>query len=306
MGPGRQRVWRSPRPVDIAAILGVFRLGAGDPAYRRDEDGVIWRAVRTPDGPGTLAVQADPPNGAVLADAWGEGAQWLLDGLPELLGDADDDTGFVAHHPQVAMLRRRYAGWRVPRSRRVVESLVPTVIAQKVTGHEAFSGYRRLVRRYGTPAPGPAGMPPLIVPPSVAGWLAVPSWEWLRASVDHARSSTIMRALRVAGRLEESCDLDPAAAGERLRRVPGVGVWTAAEVAQRALGDADAVSFGDYHVARAIGWTLVGEELDDAGLAELLEPYAGHRYRVQRLLELGGASHPRRGPRMSLRTHLPR
>ena len=65
------------------------------------------------------------------------------------------------------------------------------------------------------------------------------------------------------------------------------------------------MSFGDYHVAKDIGWALTGSEVDDDGLAELLEPYAGHRYRVQRLLELG-VGRPRRGPRMPLRTHLPR
>jgi 3-methyladenine DNA glycosylase/8-oxoguanine DNA glycosylase len=87
--------------------------------------------------------------------------------------------------------------------------------------------------------------------------------------------------------------------------VPGVGVWTCAEVAQRALGDPDSVSFGDYHVAKNITWALTGEALDDDALAELLEPYAGHRYRVQRLLELDHPVRPRRGPRMAPRTHLP-
>ena len=66
----------------------------------------------------------------------------------------------------------------------------------------------------------------------------------------------------------------------------GVGVWTAAEVSQRALGDPDAVSFGDYHVAKNLTWALTGEVLGDAEMAELLEPYRGHRYRVQHLLEL--------------------
>ena len=75
---------------------------------------------------------------------------------------------------------------------------------------------------------------------------------------------------------------------------------------QRAHGDADAVSFGDYHVAKNIGWALTGTPVDDDGLADLLEPYRPHRYRVQRLLELDGARRPRRGPRMSPRTHLPR
>jgi 3-methyladenine DNA glycosylase/8-oxoguanine DNA glycosylase len=91
----------------------------------------------------------------------------------------------------------------------------------------------------------------------------------------------------------------------RLRAIPGVGVWTAAAVEHTALGDPDAVSFGDYHVAKSIGWALTGSEVDDDGLAELLEPYAGHRYRVQALLKLAGAAPPRRGPRMPARTHLP-
>ena len=73
----------------------------------------------------------------------------------------------------------------------------------------------------------------------------------------------------------------------------------------RALGDADAVSFGDYHVAKDVGWALTGEAIDDDALAELLEPYRPHRYRVQRLLELTGIQRPRRGPRMTPRTHLP-
>ena len=45
-----------------------------------------------------------------------------------------------------------------------------------------------------------------------------------------------------------------------------------------------------------------GTPLDDDALAELLEPWAGHRYRVQRLLELGGHHRPRRGARMTLPT----
>jgi 3-methyladenine DNA glycosylase/8-oxoguanine DNA glycosylase len=90
-----------------------------------------------------------------------------------------------------------------------------------------------------------------------------------------------------------------------LRTVPGIGVWTAAEVAQRALGDPDAVSFGDYHVAKNVTWALTGEALGDEEMAELLEPYRGHRFRAQRLLELEAGMRPRRGPRMAPRTHLP-
>ena len=109
----------------------------------------------------------------------------------------------------------------------------------------------------------------------------------------------------MAGRLEECVGLPLAEAHRRLRAVPGIGVWTAAEVAQRALGDPDSVSFGDYHVAKNLTWALLGEARDDDVLAELLEPYRGHRYRVQHLLELTGAGPAARGPRMAPRTHLP-
>ncbi|XVX19307.1 DNA-3-methyladenine glycosylase family protein [Actinomycetota bacterium] len=240
------------------------------------------------------------------AEAWGSGAQWLLDGIPELLGDADDDSAFVAHHPQVAEAHRAHADWRISRSRQVVQSLVPTVIEQRVTGAEAFASYRRLVQAFGESAPRPSESPRLWVPPDAKGWVAIPSWEWLRAGVDAARSDAVMRAAAYAGRLEECVDLPLAQAHSRLRALPGVGVWTAAEVAQRALGDPDAVSFGDYHVARDIGFALTGVEADDAGMERLLEPYRGHRYRVQALLGLAGHRRPRHGARRSLPTHLPR
>ena len=301
-----RRAWVSERPLALAAVLGVFRHGGGDPTYRAEPDGSVTRSAQTPDGPATLTLRCRPGQREVDASAWGPGAQWVLEQAPALLGEHDDAGGFVAHHDVVAELIRRFSGWRMPRSGLVFDSLVPAVIEQKVTGQEAFGGYRRLVRRFGEPAPGPPGAAGLYVAPTASGWARIPSWEYLRASVDPARSGTLMRASAVAGRLQQAATLDLPTAHRRLRAVPGIGAWTAAEVAQRALGDADAVSFGDYHVARDVGWALTGQPLDDAGLADLLEPYAGHRYRVQRLVELAGLHRPRRGPRMPPRTHLPR
>ncbi|GAA4408772.1 DNA-3-methyladenine glycosylase 2 family protein [Fodinibacter luteus] len=301
---GSTRVVRTSRPVPLGAVLGVFRRGAGDPTSHRDAAG-WWFAWRTPDGPVTLRLSAQPTASEVTADAWGPGAAWALEQVPALLGEHDDPTGFAPHHSQVAQAWRAHGGWRVPRSGLVLQALVPSVIEQKVTGQEAFAGYRRLVRRFGEPAPGPGRELRLVVPPDATGWAGIPSWEWLAAGVDPQRSRTVVRAVRHAGRLEECADLPTDAARARLRALPGIGRWTWAEVAQRALGLPDEVSFGDYHVAKDIGWALTGTPVDDDGLAELLEPYAGHRYRVQRLLELSGAFRPRRGPRMAPRTHLP-
>jgi 3-methyladenine DNA glycosylase/8-oxoguanine DNA glycosylase len=117
------------------------------------------------------------------------------------------------------------------------------------------------------------------------------------------RARTIIRAARVADRLEEICSLPGDEADRRLQSLPGIGPWTSAEVRQRACGDPDAVSIGDYHIPALVGWALAGAVTDDAGMLELLEPYVGQRYRATRLIELGGAGPPRRGPRMSVRDY---
>lgn len=300
-----RRVWRPAGPVDVRATWGTLRRGAGDPSWTVVAR-AVWRGVRTPEGPVTVRVLAHPAQGQVEAEGWGPGAAWVLDRLPEMLGEGDTGReSFTAHHAPVAQALRRHPGWRVPRTGLVLESLVPAIVEQKVTGQEAFSGWGRIVRRFGEPAPGPGGPLGLWVPPSAEALAAIPSWEWLGAGVSPQRSDTVVRVARVAARLEEVVDLSLPAARSRLMSLPGVGVWTAAETAHRALGDPDAVSFGDYHVAANIGWALTGRPVDDHGLVELLRPYAGQRYRVQRLLELAGMMRPRRGPRMAPRAHLP-
>ncbi|WP_254716551.1 DNA-3-methyladenine glycosylase [Actinomadura sp. WMMB 499] len=289
------REWRAPWPLDLGATLAPHRRGAGDPAFQV-RDGFVWRASFTPDGPGTLRLRVvrDPAGDVVDAAAWGPGARWLLDGVPALLGADDSTDGFVPVHDIVREQVRRRPGFRVGRTGRVFEALVPAVMEQKVLGQEAWRGWRYLLRRFGRPAPG---APWLRVPPPPAVWARIPSWEWHKSGLEAVRARTIITAARVAQRLED----DPAAA--RLTSLPGIGVWTAAEVRQRAVGDPDAVSVGDYNLPGLVGWALAGRKVDDAGMLELLEPYAGHRYRVTRLLEGAGARPPRRGPRLPVRDY---
>jgi len=285
--------------------LSILRKGRGDPTFRTDPDGTVWRGIRTPEGPATLRLRTRPSDGEVLAVAWGAGAGWALDGVPALLGAEDDPTGFDPAHKMLADAHRRKPHWRVCRTGLVMEALVPAIIEQKVTGQEALGGFRKLVHRFGERAPGLGAEHDLWVQPSAATLRMIPSWEWLRLHVDPARSRTVVRAAQVAASIERTVGLPVEEVDQRLRSLPGVGVWTSAEVRFRAHGDADAVSFGDYHVAKNIGWALTGEMVDDDGLAELLEPYRPHRYRVQRLVELAGLSRPRHGPRMAPRRHLP-
>jgi 3-methyladenine DNA glycosylase/8-oxoguanine DNA glycosylase len=239
----------------------------------------------------------------VRSEAWGPGASWQVAAVPHLLGAHDDPAGFPAEllpERLAPVWRRLAAGWRVPRSRRVVEALAVAVLEQKVTGVQSMGAWRSLLVACGEPAPGPAP-DRMRVPPSPDAIRRVPSWQWHRWGVGPRQSDTVMRAMMVAGRLEQCVDLPLADARARLGAVVGIGPWTVAEVAQRALGDADAVSFGDYHLAHQVVYVLTGErDGTDEQMAELLEPFAGHRYRVQRLVELCGISRPARGPRMTI------
>lgn len=296
------RAWQPGRPVDAHATLGSLRRGTGDPSYLTTPEGAIWRSCRTPDGPGTLRVEVRPRDGTVHGHAWGAGASWLLDHLPSFLGEDDDPSGFVPDHPVLAETARARPGWRVPRTGLVLDSLVPAVLEQKVTGAEARRSWRELLWRFGEPAPGPVPAPMRVLPaPEV--WVGLPSWEWHRAGVTPQRAGTLVRVARAARRLEETLTMSPADADRRLRAVPGVGVWTSAEVRQRAHGHADAVSVGDYHLPALVGAVLAGRGVDDAGMLDLLAPYTPHRYRVQRLVELAGVRLPRRGPRLPARDY---
>jgi 3-methyladenine DNA glycosylase/8-oxoguanine DNA glycosylase len=306
-GPGlRERVWRPGRPCPVGLILSPLRRGPGDPTYRITDDGAHVRGLRTPEGPATLVLRSEPGEGVVHASATGPGAEWALDSVPRLLGDEDDPSGFEPRHDVLVQAWRRHQHWRVGATGLVLEALVPAIIEQKVTGQEAFGAFRRLVRRYGEPAPVVLPGLDVWIQPDAATLRAIPSWEWLRLPVDGGRSRPVVRAAQVADSLERAATHGPEVFDRRLRSLPGIGVWTSAEVRSRALGDADSVSFGDFHVAKDVGWALTGSPVDDDGLAELLEPYRPHRHRVQRLVELARLHRPRRGPRMAPRMHLPR
>lgn len=294
---GRVRRYVPDGPVDLGLVLGPLRRGPGDPTFRALPDGSVWRASLTPAGPGTLRISVY--GGEVRGEAWGPGAVWLLERLPELVGAADDPAAFAPRHRVVAHAWHRRPGLRLTRTGLVMESLIPSILEQKVTTDEAYRAWRLLVRKFGSPAPGPAAGGRLWVMPAPRAWALIPSWEWHRAGVDNKRASTILRAVRVAGRLEEAVALAPDAARARLEVVPGVGPWTSAEVVQRSHGAADAVTVGDLHLPGIVGWALGGDRFaDDAVMLSLLEPYAGQRHRAARLILLSGRVPGRRAPRM--------
>jgi hypothetical protein len=281
------------RPLDLALTLAAIGQGA----WLRLAEREAWRASRTPEGVATVHLVHSGTE--VDVEAWGPGAAWAAGHAGALCGEEDDDTGFRPEHPLLIEVRKHNRGLRLPKTGAVFEALVPVVLAQKVSGKEAHLSYRALVAGLGEPAPGPMR---LTIPPGAGVLARTPYWTFHRFGVERRRAAVIIGAARSAKRLEETVDMDAASARLRLEAFPGIGPWSAAKVAQVALGDADAVPVGDYNLPHTVGYALEGTvRSSDGRMLELLEPYRGHRARVIRLIGLTGITAPRFGPRMPIR-----
>ncbi len=294
--PGRSRRLRLRRALDLGTTLGPLRHGRGDRTIRlgRSE---AWLALRTADGPAALRL-VQVSEDALDVTVWGDGADAAHDAVAATVGERDEPDRLLARHQVIRDLQRRNAGLRLPRTGRVFDALLPSILEQKVTGTEAFRSYALLLRTHGEPAPGPGD---LLLPPTAERVASLPYWAFHPLGVERRRADVIRRAARRAAWLDAATTSDEAR--RRLTALPGIGAWTAAEVLRSAFGDPDAVSVGDFHFPNSVAWALAGEPRgSDERMIELLEPYRGQRGRVQRLLEVGRVTAPRRGPRLSPRS----
>lgn len=283
-------------PTQLRLTLGPLWYGHRDRMTRLTPDR-LQRAILTPEGAGTVDVSV--VGHRATATAWGPGADWLLEHAPRLCGAHDDPAGFEPQHPAVERAARRLPGLRMTATGTVWDTLVPTILAQKVTGLEAARAWLRMLRRWGEPAPGPLG---LTLPPAPGLLASLPTWDFHAVGVEEKRASTIRRAGVLHGALEATATMSTLDAYRRLTAVAGIGPWTAALVIRTANGDPDAVEVGDFHIKHHVCWNLAGEARgDDQRMLELLEPYRGQRGRVVRLLGAGAPRAPVFGARHALR-----
>jgi 3-methyladenine DNA glycosylase/8-oxoguanine DNA glycosylase len=285
-------------PLDLVRTLAPLSRGPGD-RTARTAPGRAWLALRTADGEAVIALVQD--GSSLHCEAWGAGAEALLERVDDLIGLGPEPGSLDGPYPLVRDLARRHPGVRIPRTRAVMAALVPAILEQKVTGIEARRAWFSLIRDHGAAAPGPTDLR-LRLPPPVATLAALPYYAYHPYGVERRRADLIRRVAARGAWFESTADLAPVEARARLTALPGLGPWTAAEVAVRALGDPDAVSVGDFHLKNLFSYALAGEPRGtDDRMLELLEPYAGRRAHVVRLLELSGLRPPSYGPRLAPR-----
>lgn len=285
---------RTTLPFPVRLRTTARRIEGGATAL--EGSGALWWATTTPDGPASLRL-AVTDDRTIAAETWGDGAAWLAAQVPRLVGVEDVTADrFAPDHP---FLQAQIAARGIPRlgrTDRVFEALLGTIVAQKVQGKAAARSLWLLTDRFGAPAPGPTR---LRLPPAAAVLAKLAGWQLHQCGLERRRADTIIRAAKVANRLEEAGSLGVTVLWDRLVSLAGIGPWTAAAVCDRALGDPDSVQVGDFHLPNWVAFALAGEaRASDERMLELLAPYAGHRARVVDLVERSGLGAPRYGPRL--------
>lgn len=286
-------------PIDLVRTLAPLARGHGDRTIRVSSRRAWW-TTRTAAGAATVLIRLEPPG--VIAESWGPGAGLVVGRVERLLGldDGGRGVGELADDAdaRIARLARRFRGVRLTRTEAVLDALIPAILEQKVTGTEARRAWQGLVRAYGEDAPGPLEGLRLTPPADVLARL--PYHAYHPFGIERRRADLIRAVASRAAWFEAIVDLPSGDASARLLAVPGIGPWTVAEVAVRAMGDPDAVSVGDFHLAHLVGFALAGEpRATDDRMVELLEPWRGRRALVVRSLELSGVRPPRYGPRLA-------
>jgi len=293
----KQQTIRITNGADPIETMAVLRQGPRDPQMRVSP-GTVMRAMRTVDGPAAVRMRVHGASIDVLA--WGPGATAAMDMVPGLAGLLDEPGGLTPRDAVIAELARRRPGLRLTRTGSVMDALVVSVLGQKVQGEEAHRAWQGIVMRFGERAPGPLG---LWVPPPPEKLARLPYWAFHAIGLERRRADVIRAAAAVAPQLERVAALTHDDGEKRLRSLNGIGPWTAAETMRLALGDADAVSVGDYHLPHLVCHALAGEPRGtDERMLELLEPYRGQRARVALLIESGIGMQARRAPRRRLRS----
>ncbi len=159
-------------PLDIVSTLGTLCAGLDDPTWKISA-AEVWHASHSPDGPATLKLSER--GSEIVAEGWGEGSDWMLSHVPELIGMHDSLEGFDVHgNTLLAAVTSAHPGFRLPRTRNLFEALVWAVAAQGVSVFEGQRAFRQLVIARGSNAPGPTEL--RLLPPArtLAG---IPNYE---------------------------------------------------------------------------------------------------------------------------------
>jgi AraC family transcriptional regulator of adaptative response / DNA-3-methyladenine glycosylase II len=245
-------------PLAWEPLLGFLRLRAV-PGLEAVQGTDYARAVRTTDGAGRVVVlRPRPADGHVSLEVGDLGDVPLLAGIVQgarrLLDLDADPVGIdaaLSADPVLKRLVHATPGLRLPGCADGFELAVRAVVGQQVSLAAARTTLGEIVVTLGERLESPVGEVTHLFP----GPERLADATDRELGVPHSRAEAIRRLARLvgAGQLDLSGSADPDESVQILARIPGVGPWTTAYVAMRALRDPDAFPAGDLVLGRTAG-----------------------------------------------------
>jgi 3-methyladenine DNA glycosylase/8-oxoguanine DNA glycosylase len=228
------------------------------PGVEEVRDGSYRRSARTLDGdPVVIALTPDPVNDHVTIEVSSgrpSGATELLHAARRAF-DLDADPGEIdaalARDPKLAPSVRRIPGIRVPGTFDAFELVLRAIFGQQVSVSGARTSLGRFAARYGTPLDPPTGAITHLFPS--AGQVAELAPDVFEMPRGRAKAIREVAELVAGGTLDLSGRTPFEETLHILGEVRGVGPWTLAYVAMRALRDQDAFMAGDLGVRKGFG-----------------------------------------------------
>lgn len=268
--PGGRIVLRLARraPFTWPALLG-FMAARAVPGVEEVDDGVYRRSLQLPHGPAIVELADDGEAvrcGLALADPRDLGpAVARCRRLLDLDADPVAVDGTLGAEPLLADLVAAVPGRRSPGAVDAAELAVRAVLGQGITVAAARTLAARLVEAHGTPLATPLGGVTHLFP-GAAELASLDPASLPGPAVRRAALHGVAVAL-ASGELALDAGADRGEAARGLRAIRGIGPWTAAYVAMRALGDPDVFLPGD--VALRTAFIRRGGPGDARGMAAL-------------------------------------
>jgi AraC family transcriptional regulator of adaptative response / DNA-3-methyladenine glycosylase II len=262
---GRQRVVGEPDsyrfrlayrpPYDWDGVLGFLRARA-TPGVESVEGSRYRRTLSVDGSPGTLDVCRLEGVPALAVEVRFPDPRALLQIVERVrrLFDLGADPAVIAAHLRGdPLLRARlvaHPGIRCPGAWDGFELAVRAILGQQVSVVAATTLAGRIASAFGSPVPGGGGLHRLFPTPAQLQNAALE-----RAGVMPSRAEAIRALARdvARGALRLGPCADPGSTVAALRARPGIGDWTAAYIAMRALGEPDAFPSGDRVLRRLAG-----------------------------------------------------
>lgn len=263
-------------PFAWSRLLG-FLAGRATPGVESVDDDSYARTVRIAGHTGWIQARPAPDGRATLLV---EVSESLLPALMPVraavrrLFDLDAEPDRVREHfaadPTLGPLVTRRPGLRLPGCTDGFELAVRAVLGQQVTVAAATTISGRLADALGEPFDGPPGLHRLPVTPAALAAADTDEISRLGMPRSRARTLVLLANAATAGDVDLAATADVSPAIAALKRIRGIGDWTAQYVAMRAFHWPDAWPATDLALVRALG------DLDRVRAAEAWRPWRAY------------------------------